>query len=1036
MALTVGELVAYIRADSQQFDRAVDDSGRKFSGLASAIGSGVKVLATTFTALTAGAVGVGAAVMRVGLDYNRLQQSSRAALTALLGSAEAANAQMDKLDEWAKTSPFAKQVFIEAQRQLIGFGVEAGRVIPILDAVQNAVAGMGGSNQQIAEVVNVLAKIQSQGKITARELMQLGIHGIDAATLIGNAMGKTGEQVRKEISAGAIGAEQALDALVQGMNARFGNAADLVKQQFDGAVDRVKAAWRDIGSILAAPFVDPKGGGRAVEWANKVADALRALEQKAGPLVDIIVRRLAPGFERVDAVLDRALGAVNRWDLRRVNGQLDTLSGYAPLIAGVGTALFTMGSTSIPVLGRLLPAINPVVAGLAGLVATSPELRALGRDVLDALSPLVPVARDLGKVTADTAMAVLRELTPAMRDLLMAAAPLVTTVGQMLGPAIASVVRAAEPLAHLLAEVVSWVADLPTPVLAAASAFALLHSPLSTVITALGKGLTGALAAAQQTWQASQGVAQALGRDVGVVGTAAITARAGVQALGAALKTALVSSGIGLAIAGITTAIGYFVARQAEAKRRVDELRQSLDEATGAITVNTRALALNRLEEAGAAEAAQRLGISMQDLVDAALYPNGRAAQELQRRYQDLKAALEEEAQATRVAGEETSILGGAQRLVSGESLELYDVLKQLGIVHDDLADAQEAWARAQEAGAVATDERTGAVRSQNDALRENITLQDEASGRALSQREAQLRAEGAQHRVTEAIARYNEVAKDSKATDDEKAAAARAVEEALLGTVRAYGDETDAMARNNATGRELWETVKAQREAFIAQAIATGKSREEAEKLADQYGLMPDQVVTNLIANTEPAELSLSTFWSTWNGRTMRINVESRNGLTPRVTFTQGADGMLVQRFAAGGGVTASGAHVPRVPQIAPGGRTIMWAEPETGWEAYISGKPSMRMRNIGVLAEAADRLGYMIVPKPVGGYADGRVTRAPQIESAPVVVPDRMRLARETVDELAEAILAGARDVAVGVAALGDRAAAATRATPGRSY
>src|SRR5690606_14600267 len=101
MALPVGELVAYIRADGTQFDRQVDQSGQKFQALGSLVATGTKAMATAFTAVTAGAVGLTAHVFKIGADYNRLQQSSRAALSTLLGSAEAANAQMDKLDEFA-----------------------------------------------------------------------------------------------------------------------------------------------------------------------------------------------------------------------------------------------------------------------------------------------------------------------------------------------------------------------------------------------------------------------------------------------------------------------------------------------------------------------------------------------------------------------------------------------------------------------------------------------------------------------------------------------------------------------------------------------------------------------------------------------------------------------------------------------------------------------------------------------------------------------------------------------------------------------
>src|SRR5690606_29754649 len=171
---------------------------------------------------------------------------------------------------------------ITAQQQLLGFGVEAKNVIPTLDAVQNAVAAVGGSNEQVSQVTYALAQMQGQGKLTGETLNQLGQYGIDAATILGERLGKTGAQIRELASKpGGIPVDQVWEPLVAGLMERFGGATDNIKAQMDGAVDRVKGAWRDIGSIIAAPFINPQGGGRAVEWANKLADALRALEQKA-----------------------------------------------------------------------------------------------------------------------------------------------------------------------------------------------------------------------------------------------------------------------------------------------------------------------------------------------------------------------------------------------------------------------------------------------------------------------------------------------------------------------------------------------------------------------------------------------------------------------------------------------------------------------------------------------------------------------------------------------------------------------------------
>lgn len=270
----------------QSGQQAGEKSKRSLSGLAQVAKDNEQQWRRTGTALVAvgtGVAAVGVAAAKTGIDYNRLQQRSRAALTTLLGDAKAAAAQMDKLDEFARTSPFSKSVFISAQQQMLAFGIEAQKVIPYLDAIQNAVAASGGSNDDISGIVATLSKVQSSAKITAEDLNELGNRGVNAAELIGSQMGMTGAEVRDSISKGSLDAQQALDALTAGMSQRFDGAAENVKTTFDGALDRVKAAWRDLGAALAEPLVGKNGGGLLTGLLNEVADAMRALEDLPGP---------------------------------------------------------------------------------------------------------------------------------------------------------------------------------------------------------------------------------------------------------------------------------------------------------------------------------------------------------------------------------------------------------------------------------------------------------------------------------------------------------------------------------------------------------------------------------------------------------------------------------------------------------------------------------------------------------------------------------------------------------------------------------
>ena len=241
------------------------------------LGRGMMVVGGAMTALTVG-------VLATGVAYNTLQQTSRAALTTLLGSASAAADQMDRLDAFARTSPFSKATFITAQQQMLAFGVESKKVIPYLDAIQDAVAAAGGGNQELSEIAFIMAQISSAGKITGQDLLQFGQRGVNAAELIGSQMGKTGAEIRDEITAGTLDADAALDALAGGMKEKFDGAADNVKQTFSGAMDRVQAAWRDLSADLAKPLVDPNGGGALVDFLNWTADIMRAFQALPEPI--------------------------------------------------------------------------------------------------------------------------------------------------------------------------------------------------------------------------------------------------------------------------------------------------------------------------------------------------------------------------------------------------------------------------------------------------------------------------------------------------------------------------------------------------------------------------------------------------------------------------------------------------------------------------------------------------------------------------------------------------------------------------------
>lgn len=839
LALKVGELYATMRVDDSQFNTGVDGARSRFDGLKSVVGTGVKTIATGFAAATTATAGLGIAALKVGLDYNRLQQSSRAALTTLLGSAEAANAQMDKLDEFARSSPFAKQVFIEAQQQLIGFGMAADDVLPTLDAIQNAVAAVGGSNEDISEITRVLAQVVSSGKITAETFNQLGARGIDAATLIGQEMGKTGAEIREAVTEGTLDAADAVEALTNGMTERFGGATDLIKQQMDGAADRVKGAFRDIGSALAAPFVDPNGGGYLVTWTNDVADAMRAAEKKIQPLVDLLVVRFGPGLAAMSPALQAVSGVINSWDISKVNDQLDALSEYTPLIAGVATAMFTLGTSSVPILG----AINPIAAGFAALAATSPEVRGMLGDFAGSLAPLLPVLGDFAILLADTAMLALRELAPALGELLVAGGDLAVALGSSLVPVLGDMLVAATPLIGVLADLIGWVADLPPEVQLATVAFIALRGPLgglASLLGAVGDGL--AMFVDMARVQASLG---GVSTTMGALATTSAQAGAGIRGFAAAMAGILFNP-VTVGIGAVTAALTIFVTKSQEAEARADAYGEAVrlmgEEAATAIEdVARNAFVTGDNADWGwwqklqtgfdsVADAIEGVGSNVEDAARAVA-----GSDEEFQAYLDTLEAIGATEPTLRTALAEIETKLHQQRNATEQARHEND---QLGYSNLDAADAVDAHRLAQEE-----------LRRE---IEEGIDITLSAAEATLRMEDAAARAADAINRKREADAELERVMADATATEEQRTEAQRAAEQAtrdadqaMLGYVRTIDDQIAAIGRNNASYGEMRSQMAAARESFVQQRIQMGDTRAEAEALADSYGLIPSRVDT-----------------------------------------------------------------------------------------------------------------------------------------------------------------------------------------------
>ena len=544
-----------------------------------------------------------------------------------------------------------------------------------------------------------------------------------------------------------------------------------------------------------------------------------------------------------------------------------------------------------------------------------------------------------------------------------------------------------------------------------------LGGSLSSVLIVSGSGANGMLRTMTQQLQGAVDLygsmpapVQTTATALGAVAAATLLVGGGLLVLApriAATKVALadmgrtgelMSSGLGkAATAGkmlggpliiATVALGYFAKQAQESKARVDELATSLDQQTGALTENTTAVVNKSLSDSGALGEAKRLGISVGDVTNAYL-GNTDAATRVTAAVDAYTASLPDNRKGMLQAAETHHLLSNA---ISGGNTELDAAVEKTKLEAEanaaaidpttGLTGAQKAATAAAVAAKAPTQDQAAAeqdlakaadaAKKVHDALTASITgfgsAMETARGdsrsyeAAIDAATAALKANGRTLDIGTEKGRNNQAALDGIATAALKAA------ESNLGLAEQNGKL--GTATKTVTG-----DISTARQAFIDQAVAMGMPKKAAEALATQSGLTAGRVkeITNKLVelgqqNPKPkvTVLGIPAGLSAVDNLAARLKSLKDRHITVSTSTKGGVD----PGYADGGTFHAADG---RQSMIAPGGANILWAEPETGWETYISGKPSQRSRNIGLLAETARRFGLTVLPTGTTQYAGG---------------------------------------------------------------
>lgn len=434
----------------------------------------------------------------------------------------------------------------------------------------------------------------------------------------------------------------------------------------------------------------------------------------------------------------------------------------------------------------------------------------------------------------------------------------------------------------------------------------------------------------------------------------------------------LAAGGAGLALGGLFAIVGEVARIHAEAQANARAYADTLEDGSNRITNATRELAQENLaaertmlwmNRGSAYDAADKLGLSLERVTDAAT-GNVDALRELE---DVIKAGGGEMDAAARVAdklGLSVTDVSGASTIlreaILGENSSIEEAIKiteQKDAANRDVTGSTQGAAGAAKTAAAAYLEESGAVSGVADELSRLIDQINEANGIGQDAIAANIAYKDAMAKVDETIQKAREGVEGYGLTLDEGTQAGRDNLGMLLSLAQGAEDAAEKQFKLDGNAQAYRETLEASHQALVDRATAFYGNAEQAGALADQILRIPPDSEWTVIAQTQDAITKAEAFknlWESIRNRTVTLSAVPTIGGGQTQQPGPFKDGYVFPNSANGNLFDYSGIH----PAQRSGGLQ-KFAEPETVWESFISGKPDQRDRNVGIWQETGRRLG-----------------------------------------------------------------------------
>jgi tape measure domain-containing protein len=263
----------------------------------------------------------------VGIKFNSTMEDAVTNFTTLLGNTDKAQSMVSNLQNMASKTPFGMADLQSGAQTLLSFGQSAESIMPTLKMLGDVSLG---NKQKFESLTLAFAQVQSAGKLTGQDLLQMVNAGFNPLQVISEKTGKSIGELREIMEKGGISADMVTAAFKAATSegGRFFNGMESASKNFSGRLSTLKDTFMEL----------------AGEFSKPIFDVLK---------------------EKMVSLTDKLSNLIN-WFKNLDDGTKKQIATFALIVASIGPVLLVV-SKLMGAFSMLSPALSALKVGFTGL---------------------------------------------------------------------------------------------------------------------------------------------------------------------------------------------------------------------------------------------------------------------------------------------------------------------------------------------------------------------------------------------------------------------------------------------------------------------------------------------------------------------------------------------------------------------------------------------------------------------------------------------------------------------------------------------